>query len=717
MSDTTRPVLKGLRFATTVDLSRGSAHASFAIDAEDAGAIAGASVWLDHRVATADGQPEYLEIAALYNDGDSWSDATPYSASNWFRLTDATSAGTYTIRQVSLHDVAGNYSSYSTAELAALGFATTFTVTGTTTDRTGPTLTGLSLPATVDLSKGTAQMTASATAVDNEGGKGADSVRLTLDQEMTFSFGSRSPYIFIGKSYSGTDSFDDITPTTGNAVFGITEATAPGQYTVREAQVVDAAGNVTSYSTEQLTALGFSTKITVTGNAADTTAPTLQGLEMPRYVDLSSGTAPVTFATTAGDGGGSGVYSVAAFFDHAFVSSKWGASPLILFGNSDAYGDNFKDATPGRAALDDVFTSATAPGVYNLTDVWVTDSAGNKATYGTDILRDMGIATRIVVGGNGKAAAPTAAASMHMVGDDLVVTFSSNAWKTGGAAFALFTYDTERIHAASAAGGPGTETTFSATESTAYGSAVVNATGSGSTSMFSLTLHHLGQGSDVSLHVNDFTIAGVKQTFAGGDVLLFRHGGAGNDTLAGGGNDWIDGGAGFDTVRYASGAQVRAVEGGFRVTDGKGIDEGLSNVELLDFGTRRIALDPEGTAADAYRLYRAAFDRPADEAGLGYWIAQMDKGLALRDVAAAFVTSPEYAALYGPGQTDQTFLTTLYSHGLPRAPDRGGLAYWLDVLAAGGQRADVLVNFSDSTENHAQVVAAIQDGVGYVPYG
>jgi hypothetical protein len=36
--------------------------------------------------------------------------------------------------------------------------------------------------------------------------------------------------------------------------------------------------------------------------------------------------------------------------------------------------------------------------------------------------------------------------------------------------------------------------------------------------------------------------------------------------------------------------------------------------------TRAVALDVDGAAGQAYRLYQAAFDRAPDKNGLGYWI-------------------------------------------------------------------------------------------------
>src|SRR5438105_4838198 len=58
--------------------------------------------------------------------------------------------------------------------------------------------------------------------------------------------------------------------------------------------------------------------------------------------------------------------------------------------------------------------------------------------------------------------------------------------------------------------------------------------------------------------------------------------------------------------------------------------------------------DVNGTAAQVYRLYRAAFSRVADAGGLGFQVGQIEiLRQPLQQVAANFVASPEFASTYG----------------------------------------------------------------------
>ncbi|MDT1853295.1 DUF4214 domain-containing protein, partial [Acinetobacter baumannii] len=72
---------------------------------------------------------------------------------------------------------------------------------------------------------------------------------------------------------------------------------------------------------------------------------------------------------------------------------------------------------------------------------------------------------------------------------------------------------------------------------------------------------------------------------------------------------------------------------------------------------------------------------------------------------------------YGAGVTDGVFVDALYRNVLQRAPDQGGKDFWLGALADGVGRADVLLAFSDSAENVAQVAALIGNGFAYTPWG
>lgn len=126
--------------------------------------------------------------------------------------------------------------------------------------------------------------------------------------------------------------------------------------------------------------------------------------------------------------------------------------------------------------------------------------------------------------------------------------------------------------------------------------------------------------------------------------------------------------------------------------------------------------DPNGTAAQVYRLYRAAFNRAADPSGLGFWVGQIEvMRRSLQDVAAGFVASAEFATAYG-ALDDTQFVTLLYSNVLHREPDAGGLAFHVGNLANGVPRTYVLLEFSESAENKAQTASVIAAGVTFTPW-
>jgi Domain of unknown function (DUF4214)/FG-GAP-like repeat len=128
-----------------------------------------------------------------------------------------------------------------------------------------------------------------------------------------------------------------------------------------------------------------------------------------------------------------------------------------------------------------------------------------------------------------------------------------------------------------------------------------------------------------------------------------------------------------------------------------------------------IATDINGVAGKAYRIYKAAFDRTPDTGGLGYWIAQMDKGMDVVEVAARFIDSPEFRSLYGTNPSNAEFLTKVYSNVLDRTPDEAGLAWWVNEMKTNPAKSwqKVLADFSESTENQANVASLIANGIAY----
>lgn len=214
---------------------------------------------------------------------------------------------------------------------------------------------------------------------------------------------------------------------------------------------------------------------------------------------------------------------------------------------------------------------------------------------------------------------------------------------------------------------------------------------------------------------NDALVANAK-----GSVL---HGMAGNDTLAGGaGNDRLDGGAGANTALY-HGAEanytVTRTATGFTVADKTGLDgtDQLTGVQRLQFADTAVAFDVDGHGGQAFRLFQAAFNRPPDKAGEGYWMRALDHGASLLDVANGFVQSGEFKQLYGDDPTDADIVGRFYANVLHRAPDPAGADYWTKLLDQHVlTTADVLMSFSESPENQAALVGITQNGFEYTPY-
>ena len=205
----------------------------------------------------------------------------------------------------------------------------------------------------------------------------------------------------------------------------------------------------------------------------------------------------------------------------------------------------------------------------------------------------------------------------------------------------------------------------------------------------------------------------------GDDSLI---GGQGNNTLAGGfGNDILNGGSGTDAAKYSANRTnytISKTSTGWTVSStAEGVDT-LTNVERLKFADTAIAFDTSGVGGQAYRVYKAAFNRTPDVGGLGFWISGMDGGVSLNAVAQGFVNSAEFKTVYGASPTNAQIVTRFYDNVLGRAADSGGYNFWLDNLDSGqASVAGMLASFSESSENQAAVIGVIENGILYTPYG
>jgi len=123
-----------------------------------------------------------------------------------------------------------------------------------------------------------------------------------------------------------------------------------------------------------------------------------------------------------------------------------------------------------------------------------------------------------------------------------------------------------------------------------------------------------------------------------------------------------------------------------------------------------------GTAeAQVARLYDTAFGRDADPGGFTLYTKALINGTTLQQAAQSFLGSAEFANRYGAAPSDAALVNGLYQSTLGRAPDAAAEALYIQALAAGLSRTDLVVGFSESLE-HINLVAqraAARNVAGY----
>ena len=116
---------------------------------------------------------------------------------------------------------------------------------------------------------------------------------------------------------------------------------------------------------------------------------------------------------------------------------------------------------------------------------------------------------------------------------------------------------------------------------------------------------------------------------------------------------------------------------------------GLHWAMLTLMGLLLIVAVPAQTQVDAdspsvhevQLMYLAYYGRPGDPEGVNYWAGRLDAvgGNWTSDLINAFGTSPEYSGRFA-GLSDEALINGLYQRLFNRAPDPGGLAFYLDRI-------------------------------------
>lgn len=219
-------------------------------------------------------------------------------------------------------------------------------------------------------------------------------------------------------------------------------------------------------------------------------------------------------------------------------------------------------------------------------------------------------------------------------------------------------------------------------------------------------------------YINNFKNSHQYIARFGGDKLK---GSATSDTFySSSSNDIFIGNGGLDYLKYLNSSSkdftlVKNTSDWISTGIISGEIDTLVDISRVKFSDKVVALDINGNAGQAYRLYQAALDRTPDERGLAGWIKFMDEGGALTNMAQQFIDSQEFRTKYG-ALDNRNFVNQLYLNVLDRNGESAGITGWVNGLANGLTRADVLKGFSESSENQANVIGQIKNGIPYTEW-
>jgi hypothetical protein len=223
-----------------------------------------------------------------------------------------------------------------------------------------------------------------------------------------------------------------------------------------------------------------------------------------------------------------------------------------------------------------------------------------------------------------------------------------------------------------------------------------------------------GFGGDV---LQDYGTNNIFQGLGGNDTFIAAAGGKNTAIFRGKGSEYII--AASKNIQYDGVTGVTGFTSSDSITNRDGFTQ-LVNINRLKFTDINVALDigPSQNAGSVYMLYKAAFNRAPDEGGMGYWLAQKDGGSNIvTNIAQGFVNAPEFVAKYGANPTNADYVNKLYQNVLGREGEAGGVAYWNQELNAGNiSKAAVLVQFATLAEGAAIVAPLIANGIPYTEW-
>ncbi len=92
------------------------------------------------------------------------------------------------------------------------------------------------------------------------------------------------------------------------------------------------------------------------------------------------------------------------------------------------------------------------------------------------------------------------------------------------------------------------------------------------------------------------------------------------------------------------------------------------------------------------KFYIAAFERAPEKGGLDYWTNLLDSGETTSRMGDIIFNLPIVKEIYADSMTNDQFVTAVYNNVFGKTPDAEGKSFWLNAMNGGSHRGDLVMN-------------------------
>ena len=152
------------------------------------------------------------------------------------------------------------------------------------------------------------------------------------------------------------------------------------------------------------------------------------------------------------------------------------------------------------------------------------------------------------------------------------------------------------------------------------------------------------------------------------------------------------------TIDHSPRADSQQFRSACNVTDAAA---SLAGKPFANHGYKFVIVSTAHGGIQVNQLYQHFLHRTPSASEQQYWVNLLLAGADEADLPRQFIESQEYQSQHAD---DASFVQSLYRNVLGRAPDVEGMNYWLQVLSAGGTRDAVIHGFLNSEESTRQIL-------------